>query len=100
MRTIPLQAVPSQSLSVVLSSQNCQINIYQKTTGVYLDLFMDNAPIVTTKLCRDRVRLVRQEYLGFIGDLAVVDTQGKSDPSYEGLGSRFALVYLDSGDLL
>ena len=33
-------------------------------------------------------------YTGFIGNLLFIDTQGNSDPSYDGLGSRFSLVYL------
>lgn len=99
MQTIPLQAVPSQSLSVLLAGQNCQINVYQKSTGLFLDLSMNNAPVLTTVICRDRVKLVRQVYLGFVGDLAFVDTQDLSDPDYTGLAGRFALVYLEVADL-
>ncbi len=101
MLAIPLQPVPSQNLSVVLASQNCQINVYEKSTGVFLDLYVSNSPIITTTICRDRVRLVRESYLGFIGDLAFVDTQGLDDPTNEnsGIGSRFVLVYLEASDL-
>lgn len=99
MKRIPLQPVPSQTLSVVLSGQNCQISVYQKTTGVYLDLEVDNSPIVTTVLCHDRVRLVRSAYLGFFGDLTFVDIQGHADPQYEDLGSRFVLAYLEPLEL-
>ncbi|TAL90900.1 MAG: hypothetical protein EPN62_00760 [Candidimonas sp.] len=99
MRTIPLQSIPSQTLDVQLSNQNCTINVYQKTTGLYLDLLINNAAVKTAILCRDRVKLIRDEYLGFIGDLVFVDTQGLNDPDYTGLGVRFVLVYLESGDL-
>jgi len=99
MKKIPLQPVPSQTLSVVLSGQNCQIAVYQKSTGLYLDLDVDNAPIVSTALCHDRVRLVRSVYLGFVGDLAFVDTLGHADPQYEQLGSRFVLAYLEPLEL-
>jgi hypothetical protein len=100
MRAIPLQAVPSQSLSALLAGQNCQINVYQKSTGMYLDLLINNAPVLTAVMCRDRVRLIRQTYHGFVGDLAFVDTQGKGDPEYAGLGLRYLLVYLEPVDLL
>ncbi|MEN4918189.1 hypothetical protein ABE485_05920 [Achromobacter spanius] len=83
----------------MLSGQNCQISVYQKTTGIYLDLEVDNSPIVTTVLCHDRVRLVRSAYLGFFGDLTFVDTQGHADPQYENLGSRFVLAYLEALEL-
>lgn len=99
MQTIPLQATPSQSLSIVLANQNCQINVYQKTTGVYLDLAISNSPIVDAVICLNRVRMVREKYLGFIGDLAFVDTQGTNDPDYSGLGSRYQLIYLEASDL-
>lgn len=99
MNSIPLQAIPSQTLSVILAGQNCQIAVYQKSTGVFLDLSINNAPIVTTVQCRDRVKLVRQEYRGFAGDLTFVDTQGRADPVYSGMGGRFLLVYLAAEDL-
>ncbi|CAB3638258.1 hypothetical protein LMG26685_01768 [Achromobacter mucicolens] len=95
MKWIPLHPVPSQTLSVVLSGQNCQISVYQKSTGLYLDLKVDDAPVVTAVLCHDRVRLVRSAYLGFVGDLAFEDTQGQADPQYDSLGSRFVLSYLE-----
>jgi hypothetical protein len=43
--------------------------------------------------------MVRETYLGFIGDLSFTDTQGTSDPVYTGLGSRFVLLYLEASDL-
>ncbi len=99
MNIIPLRAVPSQSFSVVLAGQNCQINVYEKSTGMYLDLYVNHRPIVTTTLCHDRVRLVRDTYRGFIGDLTFIDTRGYADPVYTGLGDRFILAYLEAGDL-
>ena len=44
-------------------------------------------------------RIVRDLYLGFVGDFIWFDTQGSSDPIYMGLGSRFILVYLAPADL-
>lgn len=99
MRQIPLRAVPSQSLSVVLAGQSCQINVYEKSTGLYLDLFVDHEPIVTTALCHDRVRIVRETYRGFVGDLSFLDTRGHADPEYTGLGTRYLLTYLEAAEL-
>lgn len=98
MMLIPLQPVPSQTLTVSLASQSCQIAVYQKTTGLYLDLSLAQRPIISCVLCRNRVLLVRQAYLGFAGDLAFVDTQGSADPVYSGLGTRFLLAYLLPGE--
>ncbi|TAM15973.1 MAG: hypothetical protein EPN65_16800 [Pandoraea sp.] len=99
MQVIPLAAVPSQVLSVLLAGQNCQIKVYQKTTGLYLDFSMNDAPVKSGILCLDRVLLIRHAYLGFVGDLAFFDTQGVSDPAYTGLGARWQLVYLEASDL-
>lgn len=99
MLLVPLVPVPNQTMTIFLGSQPCRINAYQKTTGLYLDLFVGSTTIVTGVLCLNTVRIVRRLYLGFVGDLAFFDTQGSSDPSYTGLGSRFVLAYLEAADL-
>ncbi len=97
MQIIPLLQEDSQSLSVVLAQQNCKLNIYQKSMGLFLDLLVNGSPIIQTKICRDRVKLVRYPYLGFIGDLCFMDTEGVDDPQSTGLGSRWVLMYLEAG---
>ena len=51
-------------------------------------------------ICQDRNRLVRSAYLGFAGDLMFEDLRGTDDPTADGLGSRFQLVYLDASELV
>lgn len=93
MEVVPLSPVESQSISVALGSQQCEINVYQKSTGLFLDLAVNGVAIVTAMLCMNGVGLVRQAYLGFSGQLTFIDTQGSSDPTYDGLGSRYILCY-------
>lgn len=95
MLNVPIQPVPSQTLAVVLNNQSCRINIYTKRQGLFFDLYVANAPIVTGVISLDANRLVRDAYLGFIGDMAFFDTQGSSDPVYTGLGTRYVLLYLE-----
>ena len=95
MLQIPIKATPSQTLSVILGGQDCKISIRQKSTGVFLDLLVADSPVIMSQLCLDRVMLVRHPYLGFIGDLAFVDTQGVTDPAYSGFGDRYRLVYTE-----
>lgn len=90
---IPTTAVPSQSFTVSLDDQDCAINIYQKSTGLYIDLVSNGVQILQTMLCRDRAGLVMFPYLGFLGQLAFFDTQGTSDPTYDGLGTRYILGF-------
>ncbi|WP_321945828.1 phage baseplate plug family protein [Paraburkholderia sp. J10-1] len=94
MLTIPLAATPSQLLSVALAQQNCGLALYQKRTGLYLDLYVAGNLIMAGVLCRASVYLVRQAYLDFVGDLAFIDTAGSDDPQYTGLGSRWLLLYV------
>jgi hypothetical protein len=90
---IPMQAFPAQTLAVQLGGQLTQITTYQKRTGMFLDLLVNNVPIVTGAACLDRVPILRNAYSGFVGNLAFVDTQGSSDPTFDGLVDRFALVW-------
>lgn len=99
MLQIPLQPIPNQSISTTLASQNCRINIYQRTTGLFCDLYVDNALIIGGVICQNLNRIVRDVYLGFVGDFGFCDTQGDSDPDYTGLGSRYLLIYLEASDL-
>lgn len=92
-QTIPLSPVASQTFTIQLNTQNCLINVYQKSTGLYFDLTFNNTQIVSSMLCLNLVGLVREEYLGFNGQLFFFDTQGTNDPTYSELGTRYILVY-------
>lgn len=94
MQEIPIQPVPSQITKVVLGGKNCQILVYQKPQGVFVDINADGSDIVTGVIARDAVPLVCRDYVGFPGNILFIDTQGSADPSYEGLGDRWTLVYL------
>lgn len=100
MQQIALQALPVQTLSTTLGSQACQINVYQKDSGLFLDLAVNGQPLLTGQPCLDLVRIVRDQYIGFVGDLGFADlTLSGQDPSYQGLASRFALFYLEADDV-
>ena len=71
--------------------------MYQKSTGVYLDLTVDGVSVATGILCRDRVRIIR--YGGLSGDLMFADTQGSEDPQHTGLGNRWLLLYLQPNEV-
>ena len=94
MQTVPLQPVASQVSKVVLGGQNCQIGVYQKPQGIFVDVSSDGVSIAVATIARDIDPVISRVYTGFIGNLLFIDTQGNSDPSYTGLGSRFSLVYL------
>jgi len=118
MLQIPINAVPSQTLSVVLDGQNCQINVYQKqpivdeygvAAGLFFDLTVNGVSIVATRRCLDRTPILQDaQYFGVSGDFMFLDTlatQGGpptfngAPPYYTGLGSQFVLLYLEASDL-
>jgi len=94
MQQIPLQAIPNQIVKAPFGSQNTQIALYQKSEGLFCDIYSDGSEIVTGILSLDGVPIVCREYAGFSGQLLFADTQGSSDPDYTGLGSRYQLIYL------
>ncbi|MDR3533947.1 MAG: hypothetical protein P4L90_25705 [Rhodopila sp.] len=96
---VPLQPVPSQTVTVTLNNQACQINVYQLSTGLFVDLLVNNVLIIGGVIGEDRNVIVRSVYLGFSGDIAFIDTQGTEDPVSTGLGQRFFLMYFYPADL-
>lgn len=101
MQIIPLAAVPSQSLTANLNNQTTQLNIYQRYSGLYMDVYVNDQLVIGGCICQNQNRIVRSAYLGFSGDLAFYDTQGSDDPDYTGFGSspRYLLTYLLPSDL-
>ena len=96
---VPLQGVPSQTLSVQLNGQSCVLNVYQKFFGLFVDVYSNGTLIIAGVLCENLNRVVRDLYLGFSGDFVFLDTEGTGDPYYAGLGARWQLVYLLPSDL-
>jgi hypothetical protein len=99
MLIVPVQAVPNQTLSILLANQLCQLTLRTRYYGLFMDVSVNDAPIVQAVICQNWDRIVRSAYLGFVGDLAFWDTQGSADPAYTGLGSRYLLYYLEKLDL-
>ena len=100
MQIIPIADIYSQTLNVTLANQSCTINLYQTTNcGLFCDLYVNNALVIGGVICQNLNRIVRDTYLGFVGDLTFLDNQGQNDPSSPGLGTRFSLCYLSASDL-
>lgn len=90
---IPLAVVPFQTLTVQLGDQSCLLNVRQRRTGLFVDLYLFDRAVFEGVKALDRNRLVRDAYLDFVGDLYFVDTQGTGDPDYTGLGDRFLFMW-------
>ena len=99
MLIVPIKPLPNQTLQVQLAGQAVSLNIYQLAYGLFVDVLLNNAPVINGVIAQNLNRIVRSLYLGLVGDFVFVDTQGDEDPVYTGLGSRFLLVYLEESDL-
>lgn len=99
MLVVPLQALPNQTFQIQLAGQPCTIDVYQLAFGLFVDLYVGGALVAGGVLAENLNRIVRYAYLGFAGDFVFNDTQGKDDPVYTGLGTRFELLYLEEADL-
>lgn len=99
-QVIPVQPVPAQTFQVTLGTQNCQITLQQMSTGLYISLSINGTAIISGKLCLDRVNLIRQAYLGFVGWLYFVDSApgstGETQPLTSAASSANASWTADS----
>jgi len=60
MLIVPLRAVPSQKLSILLANQLCQITLKTRWFGLYMDLSVNDSPIAARLgLYREEARDVR-----------------------------------------
>jgi hypothetical protein len=118
MQQIPLSAVPSQTLNIVLAGQSCQIAVYQKqpitdeygvAAGLFFDLIVGGVSIINTARCLDRTPILQdRQYLGVAGEFMFLDTLATeggpptfngTPPYYAGLNTQYVLLYLTEADL-
>lgn len=67
--------------------------VFGEIDPIFLDLYINDVLILGGVLCLNNVAIVRDPYLGFIGDLAFTDLTGDEDPQVSGLGFRWLLNY-------
>lgn len=90
---IPLATTASQTLNVVLNQQLIRLDIYQRSTGLYMNVWLDDTMVVAGAICQNLNPVVHADYLGLGGDFVFVDTQGSDDPTYDGLSGRYVLIF-------
>lgn len=90
---IPLSAEPSKIYKCILNNQECTLKLYQKGRNMFLDLQVGAEYICTGAVCLNLVPAVQVSSPDFSGNLVFVDILGDTPPQYEGLNSRYFLVY-------
>jgi hypothetical protein len=108
---VPLQSVPNQVVNFQVDSQDVTLNLYfgpitaeMPVPNLFMDVYANSVLIVAGVVCLQANVIVRDLYLGFLGDFAFYDTQpdpvlGAIDPQSTGLGSRWILVYFAPTEL-
>lgn len=99
MQEITLNAIKSQRVTVSLNNTSYTIRIHQRSTGLFLDIYLGESAIAQGILCLNCNWVVRYSYLGFPGDLVFVDKKGSSAPYWDELGSRFRLYFLTTSEI-
>jgi hypothetical protein len=90
---IPLKAVPSQSVQVSLAGQPVVITTRQMDDRQYISVSWAGTVLCDGVLMVNRSAIIRAAYTGFVGDIAVNDTQGDDAPDYTGWGARWQLLF-------
>jgi hypothetical protein len=96
---VPVINKPAQTMSITLGGQATVLRVYEKFYGLYIDILVNDVLVIGGVVARDRNRIVRSTYLGYIGDLSFFDTQGSHDPNYAELGVRYLLGYFTQDEL-
>ncbi len=66
---------------IPMTTSFAQAPTYENINPVFLDLYSPPGTlIIGGVICYNECLIIINEYLGFIGDLAMIDTQGNADP--------------------
>lgn len=99
MQLIRLSNIPAQQLNIVLDGLNCTFKLYQRGPRLYMDLETTDRVIFKGNICLNFASINQSPDPDFTGSLHFIDMQGQQAPHYEGLNSRWYLVYFSKGGL-
>ena len=84
---VPVAAVPNQFFSTTLNGVTWQITLNMRKDKLYASLESSDSKVLHNRVCLDRT------YIGF--GFFFYDIDGTSDPTYDGLGTRYLMVWGD-----
>jgi len=96
---IGLSKEKEQTITTILADQPCRMRFVQRESGIYIDLYKNDIPVLMGVPCLYATKIVRYSYLGFVGDLFFLDIEGEDNPYWDGLGDRFRFYYLEESDV-
>lgn len=97
---VPLISYPSRSFQIILDEQDCSLKLYQKGRVLYLDLSVNASPVTAGNICLNKTSIILHSQRLFTGHLFFLDTVGDSHPQWDGLGSRWVLLFANKNEEL
>ena len=95
---IPLSAVPFQTVSAVVNGQKYSITIRQIGNSLYTSITVDGIRITSNVLAVVNGRAIPFAQPIARTELWWMDLIGVSNPHYDGLGSRWHLVFEENDE--
>lgn len=92
---VPLSALPSQELSLVLGNQDVTVRVLTRGDYLYLDVLKESTSVIQGQLIVTGKNLLPSGLSNFVGNFQMIDINGNSDPIYIGLGTQYRLLYND-----
>ena len=99
MLAVPLSAIPNVGFKVLLDDQPCTIALYQKGLRMYMDLYVDARAVTLGAICLNAQLVVQAAQSLFNGNFIFVDLEGDEPPQWDGLGTRYSLLYFSKSEL-
>lgn len=93
MYEIPLDAIPYQTVSFMIGDKAVTVSLRQLGTSLYTSLWVDGEMINSNIRATNGGHICVFPTSEISTDLRLIDTVGSEDPQYDGLGSRWLLVY-------
>ena len=95
---IPLLPLADQSLSISFEGVRFDIRVFSRGGRLFMDLAVDGVPAFYGLCCVLESPVNYSPAFPVPGEFWWVDTIGEADPFYEGLGSRFSLIWVAEGE--
>lgn len=100
MLKIQTNAIPNQTFKTVVDNQNCTITLRTLGGKLYFSLKINDTQIISNQICQNQTKLVPFAYLGLLGHFFFVDEKGSSDPTYDGLNTRYFLMFVSENEIV
>jgi len=98
MRTIPIQALPNQSLSITVDQQRWTLTIKAAVSTMVVDLALNDVPVLYGLRIMPNQPMIPYRYLSTVGNFMLL-TVNDEIPWWENFGIDQQLVYATAEEI-